>query len=65
MFEELFIRLRKLLDLRQTLHDKYQHINLGVTNFQESGSLEDQFMNKVRQVIEEHLDNESFNIKKF
>jgi DNA-binding response OmpR family regulator/two-component sensor histidine kinase len=62
--EELFIRLRKLLNLRQTLHDKYQHINLGVNHLQESGSLEDQFMSKVRKVIEEHLDDESFNIKK-
>jgi len=61
--EELFIRLRKMLDLRKTLHSKYQKVNLEISNQQKSGNIEDQFMNKVRHVIDNHLDDESFNIK--
>ncbi len=62
--EELLVRLRKLLDLRETLRAKYQQVNLEATKLQESGNPEDQFIYKVGQVIDKHLDDDSFNIAK-
>jgi signal transduction histidine kinase/DNA-binding response OmpR family regulator len=60
--QELFIRLRKLLDLRKILQDRYRRFEPGTSEPDPRFQLEDQFMQKVHRVIEENLDNESFDI---
>jgi len=59
---ELFIRLRKLLDLRKTLQERFRQENLFQQEIMRSGDIEDEFMNKIHQIINDHLDDESFNI---
>lgn len=62
--EELFIRLRKLLDLRKVLHERYQQLDLGRLQFDNSVDIEDQFIKNINAIVDRHLDNEHFNIPK-
>jgi signal transduction histidine kinase/DNA-binding response OmpR family regulator len=62
--EELFIRLKKLIDMRKMLHERFQKINSHAYHVKESVDIEDQFMNRISAIIDENLDDENFNIKK-
>ncbi len=57
--EELHIRLRKLLELRLKLQEKYQ--SLDHENGEEP-TIEDEFIRKIRQEIEGNIDDENFGI---
>jgi len=61
--EELFLRLEKLIELREILRKRYS----GDGQFESSGDqdfrLEDSFMQKVREVMTENLSDESFDVE--
>ncbi len=61
--EELFIRLRKLLDLRKVLHQRFQELNFKTAASDDANNPEEQFMHKVQGIINNHLDDESFSIQ--
>ena len=61
--EELLIRLRKLLDLRKILHARYQIKEKHENKLTESSDIEDQFMLKVQEIIDEHIDDEDFKVQ--
>jgi CheY-like chemotaxis protein len=60
--EELFIRLRKLLELRQLLRERYASLDQEQRATTPAFALEDQFMTRVREILALHLDDESFGI---
>ena len=60
--EELFIRLRKLLDLRKILINRYKTFDLSSLAVDKTMGIEDKFMKKIHEVIDAHIDDELFNI---
>ena len=68
--EELLIRLEKLLELRRTLQQKYgsqEYLTESALPLASEASetpLEDEFIQKVRLVIEDHLDDHELNVTK-
>ncbi|MCB0636034.1 MAG: response regulator [Lewinella sp.] len=60
--EELFIRLRKLLELRRTLQARYAALEERPEPAPPGFALEDQFMARVSEVLALHLDDEHFGI---
>jgi YesN/AraC family two-component response regulator len=62
--EELFIRLHQLVQLRQTLYEKYSQAERYLTAppENEEPTLEDIFLQKVRDAIEAEIDNAAFSI---
>ncbi|MEJ2004082.1 MAG: response regulator [Cyclobacteriaceae bacterium] len=61
--EELFIRLKKLLELRKILHRRFQELNFKPVEPDNAGHLEERFMRKVQGIIDNHLDDESFSVQ--
>ena len=66
--KELQIRINNLISIRRKLQEKYSRTDFVPVN--KSGekklsSLEEQFMNKVLEVIENHLSDEEFSIEQF
>ncbi len=62
--EELFVRLAKLIELRQTLKQKYADPRwLSLTSGQVKPSLEDRFLLKLAEVVRDNLDNPHFGVK--
>ncbi|MBA4409684.1 MAG: ATP-binding protein [Bacteroidota bacterium] len=60
---ELLIRLRKLIELRHILHDRYAAGEQVITdNLPET--LEDSFIQKIRSVMEENLGDDNFDVHK-
>lgn len=59
--EELFVRLAKLLEIRQNLRDRYQGSVMITPEPSEPFQQEDAFLKKVRETVEANL-NESYNI---
>ncbi|MEL6277073.1 MAG: response regulator, partial [Bacteroidota bacterium] len=55
---ELLIRAQKLLELRKALHQRYR--NYEPTASDPAPTTEDQFIQKVRQIIEEQMEDETF-----
>lgn len=62
--KELFIRLKKLIEMRKSLHERFQQIYPGGYACRESADIEEQFMAQIASVIDRNLDDENFNIKK-
>lgn len=61
--EELFIRLQKLIEIRQKLKEKYQNVSLAnVPDTVIENDPELQFLQKLEGVLQENLDNEDFRI---
>lgn len=61
--QELFIRLQKLIEIRQELKEKYQNVNLEgmpVKTIEKDPEL--QFLKKLEGVFQENLGNEDFRI---
>ncbi len=56
--EELFIRLQKLLELRQTLQNRYRQLEIPLTDLDSSYQIEDTFLLKLKSTIEEHIADE-------
>ena len=66
--KELQIRINNLISIRRKLQEKYSRTDFVPVN--KSGekklsSLEEQFMNKVLEAIENHLSDEEFSIEQF
>lgn len=61
--EELFIRLQKLIEVRQKLKEKYQHVSLiDMPGTAIENDPELQFLQKLEGVLRENLGNEDFRI---
>lgn len=60
--EELFIRLRKLLDMRKILRRKYSDLKVEMDTSARHMDIEDQFIARVHQIIDANLDDEFFDI---
>jgi YesN/AraC family two-component response regulator len=60
---ELLIRLDKLVELRRSLQQRYQQLGPLTPTEDTRLKREDQFLQKVRQAIEDNLDNEDFKVK--
>ncbi len=60
--KELLVRLRKLLELRKLLQVRYSGSNPSTVNQSPSSNLklEDRFMQKVRNVVHENMEDENF-----
>jgi len=59
---ELHIQLRNLIDQRKKLHERYASLNQLPETQDLAIKTEDAFMIKVRQILENNLDNEDYNI---
>jgi AraC-like DNA-binding protein len=59
---ELLIRLRKLLELRKILHQRYASGEQPITEENHTLKLEDSFIQKIRKVMEESLDDDNFDV---
>lgn len=60
--EELFIRLRKLLEMRHILRQRYRDLKSDLKPSAGPMKFEDQFMATVHQIIEANIDDEFFDI---
>jgi response regulator RpfG family c-di-GMP phosphodiesterase len=60
--EELFIRLRKLLEMRNILRRRYSDLKVDLDTSARHMDFEDQFIARVHQIIEANLDDEFFDI---
>ncbi|MEZ4892007.1 MAG: response regulator [Saprospiraceae bacterium] len=62
--EELLIRLRKLMELRRTLQARYGNMQMEIEHSTEDHqNLEDQFLFKLREMVEEHIDDAGYGIR--
>lgn len=62
---ELLIRVKNLIKLRRLLQEKYSGEKLVKINQKPSLDLDDEFMQKVIKVIDEHIEEEDFNVDMF
>jgi len=60
--EELQVILQNLLDLRKKLHLRYTKFSIPATDNDPALVIEDAFITKVREAIEEHIDDTEFGI---
>jgi CheY-like chemotaxis protein len=60
--EELKIRLKKLIELRKLLRQRYSSMDVLPKSDDQTIKTEDAFMSKIRSIMEAHLDNEQFGI---
>ena len=60
--QELLVRLDKLLELRATLQSRYRSTEALPAADDEGANLEDRFVLKLRQAVEENLEDEDFGI---
>jgi signal transduction histidine kinase/ligand-binding sensor domain-containing protein/DNA-binding response OmpR family regulator len=64
--KELQVRIENLINIRKQLQEKYSQGNyLGKQDKKKLGRLDEQFMSKVMEVIENHLGEENFSIEEF
>jgi AraC-like DNA-binding protein len=61
--EELFIRLRKLVELRKKLRERYSTIRLPPPSDELYYQREDAFMKKIHTAFSENLEDENFGIE--
>lgn len=59
---ELFVRLRKMLELRQKLQERYQLLGYVLPNTNTHHKQEDEFIRKVNLLLESHLGEEDFGV---
>lgn len=60
--EELLIRLRKLIELRHILHQRYAAGEQVIPDQNLAENLEDVFIQKIRSVMEENLGDDNFDV---
>lgn len=60
--EELLIRLNNLLTIRQNLQTRYATLAPATPSKELSIQIEDQFIQKVNQVVEKHMSEEDFDV---
>jgi len=61
--KELFVRLRKLIELRKRLQAYYQNASPIKTSSPSVFPQEDAFIRKIQTLLEGHLDDESYNVQ--
>jgi signal transduction histidine kinase/DNA-binding response OmpR family regulator len=61
--EELSIRLKKLIELRKVLRQRYASMDVLPKTYDKAIETEDAFMRKILSIMESHLDNEHFGIQ--
>ncbi len=61
--DELFIRLRKLVELRNELRKRYSSFILPAPSGEKPLQLEDSFMHKLHKAFREYLDDEEFGVE--
>lgn len=59
--EELKVRLEQLIEIRRKLQERYANLNLEEMN-QLPSNVEDEFLRKVRQIVEANLSDSEFDI---
>jgi signal transduction histidine kinase/ligand-binding sensor domain-containing protein/DNA-binding response OmpR family regulator len=62
--KELQVRIKNLITIRKRLYEKYSRGDY-VWKKKKISSLDERFMNKVTEVIENHISEEDFNIEQF
>ncbi len=61
--EEMLVRLRKMVELRRHLQERYRNVaSLPAASETRETQLEDAFMKKTRDILESHLGDEDFGI---
>ena len=60
--EELLVRIKKLIELRKCLQERYAQLAVGQKLEDGKFDMEEAFMIKVRGILEDHLDDETFGI---
>jgi YesN/AraC family two-component response regulator len=60
--EEVLTRINALLKLREKLREKYLQIAITTTSEAYEDNPDEQFISKVKRMMEEHLDEESYDI---
>jgi signal transduction histidine kinase/DNA-binding response OmpR family regulator/streptogramin lyase len=60
---ELFVRLKKLIELRQRLQSFYSNASPVVENTSSAFPKEDAFIQKIQALLEERLEDEDFNVQ--
>jgi DNA-binding response OmpR family regulator len=58
--KELEVRLRKLIELRQNLRERYGTLNPSGATEDEALRKEDAFLRKLKKVVEDHIEDETF-----
>ncbi|MFA5972174.1 MAG: ATP-binding protein [Lentimicrobiaceae bacterium] len=61
--DELHIRLKKLIELRKVLRQRYASMETLPKTDDKAIKIEDAFMLKIRSIMEAHLDNDQFGIQ--
>lgn len=61
--KELLVRLNKLIELREKLQKRYQGFGAISIKRNQNFQQEDDFLEKVKQTIEDNLDNEHFDVQ--
>lgn len=61
--KELRIRLKKLIEQREKLQQRYVSFNMSKFAKDTSNFIEDQFFEKVHEILEEHIDNSKFGVQ--
>jgi signal transduction histidine kinase/DNA-binding response OmpR family regulator len=61
--DELFIRLRKLVELRKELRERYSSFILPEPSGEKQLQLEDSFMHKLHEAFQENLEDEDFGVE--
>lgn len=60
--DELLIRLRKLIEIRQVLHQRYAAGEQVIPAKDQPENLEDSFMQKIKTVMEQNLGDDNFDV---
>jgi signal transduction histidine kinase/ligand-binding sensor domain-containing protein/DNA-binding response OmpR family regulator len=63
--KELQIRVKNLINIRKKLHEKFSKIEFKPVKEKKLNSLDEKFMNRVNEIIEEHIAEEEFNMEEF
>ncbi|MCB0561082.1 MAG: response regulator [Lewinellaceae bacterium] len=61
--EELMVRMEKMIQLRKRLQERYASLNPEPEPSNPSWDMEDAFVQKVREVVEAHLDDPDFSVE--
>jgi signal transduction histidine kinase/DNA-binding response OmpR family regulator len=61
--QELLVRLRKMLELREQMRRQYEGLNIPQKNVLKNLSKEDEFILQVRSILEEHISDKNFQLE--
>ncbi len=61
--DELRVRMEKMIELRKRIQERYAHLRLFPESADPALEIEDNFVRKVREMVEAHLDDPEFSIE--